>query len=389
MTKKTGSTIVALILAALLVAGGLRAHGQESLLRITSPVTGDVVMEGQPLRISVSADASVRVFGILSGHPMPDARPVGSNQYEMVIPKTVPPGRYNLTAVGVTSTDVESAPVTIQVEREDPAIEVEVQPSLLSFAELGDKFRLRVYARFADGSSLDVTHSLRISFTPRDPQVVSVDDWGMAMAVGPGQSFITVKYGATTNPESEAVYAALLINCPRPKPEGPAPEVDSVTPETGVSGVTPMTIRGRHFGDRQGQGYVCIGTRNGIVKSWNDNEIVATVPEQTHQGTIYVEQGELASNVINFVPIGLFIDAATGNLVPGEQVHLLGSGFGSEQGSGYVTVGNVKANVVTWASTEIVLTVPESVTPGKVFKIAVHQNGRSGDFPMFHYASER
>jgi hypothetical protein len=82
MTKKTGSTIVALILAALLVAGGPRAHGQEALLRITSPVSGDVVMEGQPLRITVSADASVRVFGILSGHPMPEARPVGSNQYE-------------------------------------------------------------------------------------------------------------------------------------------------------------------------------------------------------------------------------------------------------------------------------------------------------------------
>src|SRR5271165_137657 len=190
--------------AVLLALAGVRGQAQESL-RITSPLTGDVVMEGQALRITVSADESVRVVGVLSGYPMPAARPVGNNQFEMVIPKTIAPGRYDLTAVGLASSDVESQPVSIQVEREDPAVELAVQPPLLSFSELGVKFPLRVVARFADGSQLDVTHSLKTAFTPKDSQVVGVDDWGAAIAVGPGQTSIMVRYGSTTNPGSEAV----------------------------------------------------------------------------------------------------------------------------------------------------------------------------------------
>jgi hypothetical protein len=339
-------------------------------------------MEGQSLHITVSADDSVRVVGVLSGYPMPEAHPSGNNQFEMVIPKTVPPGRYTLTAVGLASTDVESEPVSIEVERDDPAIELEVQPSLLSFADLGDKFPLRVSARFADGSRLDVTHSPKTSFTPKDPRVVTVDDWGMALAIGPGQTSVMVSYGASENPGSEAVSTALLVNGPRPKPQGPAPEIDSVTPETGVPGVTAITIRGRHFAESQGTGYICLGTQNGIVKSWSDNEIVATVPERTHQGSIYVEQGGLASNALKFVPAGLSISAASGRLVPGAQVHILGSGFGSQQGSGYATIGATRADVVSWSSTEIVLTVPASVTSGKVFKVSIHQNAKSDEFPM-------
>ena len=380
--RKSKHKIAVLILVVLRFVGGLSALGQESLLHITSPVTGDVVMEGQPLRITVAADASVRVLGVLAGYPLPDARLVGPNQFEMLIPKTVPPGGYELTAVGLASTDVESSPVSIQVERADSATELFVQPPLLSFAELGDKFPLRVSARFADGSILDVTHSRKVTFTPKNPEIVTVDDWGRAMAVSPGQSSVLVSYGATsTNPGSQAVYAALLVYCPRPKPTGPPPEIESATPETGVPGVTTITIRGRLFGNRLGS-YVCIGTQNGVVTKWTDNEIVATVPKGAHQGTIYVMRGGLDSNVLKFVPIGLFIDGASGRLVAGGRVHLMGSGFGSEEEHGYVAVGDTKAEVVSWNSTEIILIVPESVIPGRVYKVSVHQSGQSREFPM-------
>lgn len=134
-------------------------------------------MEGQPLRITVAGDPSVRVFGVLAPYPLPDARPVAPNQFEMLIPKTVPPGRYNLTAVGL----------------------------------------------------------------------------------------------------------------------------------------------------------------------------------------------------------------ASGGLVPGGRVRLMGSGFGSEQERGYVAVGDAKAEVVSWNSTEIILIVPESVIPGRIYKVSVHQSGRSQEFPMLSF----
>ena len=149
--RKSKETIVFAFLVVLQLAGGLRAVGQESLLRITSPVTDEVVVEGKPLRITVAADASVRVLGVLGWNPLPEAHLAVPNQFEMLIPKTVPPGRYELTAMGLASTDVESSPVSIQVERADSATELFIQPDLLTFAELGDKLPLRVSARFADG----------------------------------------------------------------------------------------------------------------------------------------------------------------------------------------------------------------------------------------------
>jgi hypothetical protein len=151
--------------------GKVCAHWQESLLRISSPATGDVVVEGQPLRITIAADASVRVVGVLAGNPLPEARLVGRNQLERLIPKNRSPQRSVLTAVGRASIDVESSPASIHVQREDSAIELQVQPPLPGFAELGDKFPLRVYARFADGSNLDVTHSGKVTFTRKIPRL--------------------------------------------------------------------------------------------------------------------------------------------------------------------------------------------------------------------------
>jgi IPT/TIG domain len=361
----------------------LGANAQQSLLRITSPATGDVVMEGQPLKIVVAADDSVRMVYVVGWTPLPSARPIGNNVFEMDIPKTVPPGKYQLTAMGVTTAPVYSTPVEIQVEREDLPVALKV-PSMERGTKAGVPFPLIyadfsfpifVQAEFADGSKLDVTHSMKTTFESKDPAIVTVDEQSRLVGHGPGETTIVVGYAGQ-------VYTTILVAGPRPKPKGPAPEIDGVTPETGVPGVTAITVRGRHFGESQGAGYVCIGTQNGIVKSWSDNEIVATVPERTHQGTIYVEQGGLNSNVIKFVPIGLFIDAISGRPTPGNQIHIQGSGFESEQGSGYVTIADIKAQVVQWSSTKIIVTVPDFSPTAWTFQLAVHQNGKSAEFRL-------
>ncbi len=333
-------------------------------------------MEGQPLRITVSADASVRVLGVLAWNPLPDARPVGSNQYEMVIPKTVPPGSYNLTAIGLAQRDVESEPVTIRVEREDAPSLLQLAPPLLVFNATGDEFPLRVMAQFGDGSHLDVTQSLKTSFESKDTQVVRVDGRAMAIAVGPGQAAIIATYAGPVS-----VYAAMLVQGPRPVPQGPAPEIDSISPETGIPGITDITIMGRHFGDAQGKGDVWIGTRDAQVKRWRDIQIVATVPTGTRVGAVGVQQRGLYSNEIRFVPLtDPAIDAILNMPVPGKQIRIDGSGFKSAQGSGYVTIADVKAEVVSWSNAEIVVIVPEFAPTGWSFQVAVHQDGKSGEF---------
>jgi IPT/TIG domain len=360
----------------------LGANAQQSLLRITSPATGDVVTEGQPFRITVSADDSVRMVYVLTEHPLPEARPIGNNLFEMVIPKTVPPGRYNLSPVGATSEPVFSEPVSIQVEREDPAAGLDVQPSFLVFAQLEDSYGMpvSVIGTFVDGSRLDVTHSHNTSFTTKDPEVARVDDQGKVIPVGPGQTSIIVTY--TTGSSSAPVYAAMLVRCPLPKPTGPPPEIDSVTPETGVPGVADITIRGQHFGETQGNSLVSIGNRNGIVKRWTDTEIVATVDEHAHHGEVCVFRDRQYSNAISFTPAGLFIDAISGRPTPGNQIHIQGSGFESKQAGGYVTIADIKAQVVQWSSREIVVTVPDFSATGWTFQLAVHQDGKLAEFRL-------
>jgi hypothetical protein len=251
---------------------------------------------------------------------------------------------------------------------------LQVQPPFLVLTELGDRMPLRVTAKFEDGSQLDVTNSTKTKFEAKDPAISRIDDQGMAVCVGPGQTSIMANY--------PSAYGVLLIRCPRPKPTGPAPEISSAEPQTGTPGVTEITIRGQHFGESQGQGYVCIGTLNGIVKRWSDNEIVAIVPDGTHHGVIYVGQGELTSNDLKFFPIGVLIDGISGMTVPGKSIRIMGSGFEPEQGSGSVTIAGIKAEVLSWSNAELVVKVPEFAFSGWSFQISVHQNGRSSDFPI-------
>jgi hypothetical protein len=93
--RKSKETIVFAFLVVLQLAGGLRAVGQESLLRITSPVTDEVVMEGKPLRITVAADASVRVLGVLGWNPLPEAHLVLPISLKCSFPKPFRPEDMN------------------------------------------------------------------------------------------------------------------------------------------------------------------------------------------------------------------------------------------------------------------------------------------------------
>jgi hypothetical protein len=172
----------------------------------------------------------------------------------------------------------------------------------------------------------------------------------------------------------------MFVTVGQPPPTGPPPEIDSVTPETGVPGVTDITIRGRHFGETEGNSVVSLGNLNGIVKRWTDTEIVATIDKDARRGEVSVWRDRQPCNAIPFTPLGLFIDGILGVLTPGNRINIQGSGFGSDPGSGYVTIADIKAQVVQWSSTEIVVTVPDFSPTVRTFQLAVHQDGKTVKF---------
>src|SRR2546423_1417113 len=56
----------------------------------------------------------------------------------------------------------------------------------------------------------------------------------------------------------------------------------------------------------------------------------------------------------------------------GGQLTINGSGFGTSQGNGFVTLQNVHGTVTTWSNTQIVVTVPTNVVAGFLY---VQANG--------------
>jgi hypothetical protein len=150
------------------------------------------------------------------------------------------------------------------------------------------------------------------------------------------------------------------------------PIISSMTPTSGLAG-TPVTINGTSFGTAQGTGQIWLGTAPGIVTSWSDTQILATVAAGSATGTAQVLQAGIVSNAVPFAVNTPSINSITPTSgVSGTSVTITGSGFGSAQGSGIVWIGSAQGLVVSWTDTQVVATVDSTAVSGIV---RIHQNG--------------
>lgn len=313
---------IAMLCAATLSTLLTGSRGYAQGLRIVSPVSGDVVSEGQPFKIVVEADDSVRMVWVIGWTPLPSPRPIGNNVFEMDIPKTVPLGKYQLTAVGVTTAPVYSPPVEIQVEREDLPVALNVPPLEVL---INDGFSMPIFveAKFADGSKLDVTHSSKTTFESKDPAIVTVDEMPGLVGHGPGETTVLVGYAGQ-------LYTEIVVH----------------GPQTSRSGESLPSYHGtEHAGSDSGMS-----------------------PYGTTQKSSFATHPDFS------------IEAVLGAAKPRKQIRITGSGFTSEQGTGFVTVAGVKAEVVTWTTKEIAVIVPQFTAVTRTTTISVHQGNASEDF---------
>jgi hypothetical protein len=150
------------------------------------------------------------------------------------------------------------------------------------------------------------------------------------------------------------------------------PIISSITPASGLGG-TPVTINGTGFGNTQGTGQIWLGTAPGMVTSWSDTQIIATVAAGSATGTAQVLQAGVVSNAVPFAVNTPSITSITPtNGIAGTSVTICGSGFGIAQGSGIAWIGSTPGLVVTWADTQVVATVDSSAVSGIV---RIQQNG--------------
>jgi len=154
------------------------------------------------------------------------------------------------------------------------------------------------------------------------------------------------------------------------------PNISSVTPATGVAG-TQVTIAGTGFGAGQGTGKVWLGNTYGVVVSWTDTQVVATIASGAQSGTAKILQGGVWSNAITFMVVTPNISSATPTTgVAGTQVTIAGTGFAASQGSGKVWLGNTYGVVVSWSDTQVVATIASGAQTGtaKVLQGGVWSN---------------
>lgn len=190
--------------------------------------------------------------------------------------------------------------------------------------------------------------------------VVSWSDTQVIATVAPGSSTGSAQIqqnGASSNSVPFAVIG---------------PNITDFSPSAGPAG-TQVTIDGSGFGATPGQ--VLLGTAPGIVSSWSDTEVVATVAPGSTSGPVEILQNGIWSNQFAFTVTGAppHIAGITPNSgAAGTVISIRGAGFGAAQENGVVWIGGPAGSVLQWTDSLVVATVGSNAVSGVV---KIQQNG--------------
>jgi IPT/TIG domain len=143
--------------------------------------------------------------------------------------------------------------------------------------------------------------------------------------------------------------------------------VTNINPTSGTPG-TPVTITGSGFGDP----IVMFGAVEADVTGWQDTAVGCYVPN-VGPGVylVTVNEGDEESNSIEFTVLPVVVPSITGFFPdsgePGTEVTISGSGFGSGNGSVFVSFnGSESDSVIVESDSEILATVPEDASSGDI-----------------------
>jgi dockerin type I repeat protein/Big-like domain-containing protein len=175
-------------------------------LTITSPVSGATVTAGQsiPVTIAVASGIYPHGVGLYARDPLggADLKPVVGSAVTltMSIPAYTAPGPYSVFAVAVNAAGalVNSAPITVDVERSDPPAAITAFPTgSMSLRFVGDTNTIVVLGAFAGAPYVELTNSSRLVMSSENPNIATVQN-GLVTAVASGHTDIDVTYGSIT-----------------------------------------------------------------------------------------------------------------------------------------------------------------------------------------------
>ncbi len=94
--------------------------------------------------------------------------------------------------VTATSGQVQSAPIYLDIERDDLPVRVESEQSPFYCWLMHGPRPLLLYATYADGTQVSISQSTRITFTSEDPNIASVSKDGTVVGVHAGSTRILI-----------------------------------------------------------------------------------------------------------------------------------------------------------------------------------------------------
>lgn len=144
------------------------------------------------------------------------------------------------------------------------------------------------------------------------------------------------------------------------------PTITSINPSTVTAG-TQVTINGSGFGTVQSTSTVIFCNNvSATVTSWNNTQIVCTIPVYISSGNITVNIFAGTSNAFNFSAPQ--ITSLNPNYAAiGTTITITGTDFGVTKGGSSVTFyNNLSASTVTWSNTQISCVVPSNVQSGSM-----------------------
>lgn len=182
-------------------------------LQITAPANGTIVHPGETLSVTVSSTGEHFKAIALVG---PD--PIGFHfdqtgvpaVFTIKIPPNTFPGKYMMTANGVTASgqSIDSDTVDIDVERTNLPVKLSFQMPVLYFRSPDGSFPLMLSATFPDGSTTDVTHSSKVTYRSANPAIAQMSEDGIVTAKSPGN----VQVIGTYTHEGRKVEVAVAVN---------------------------------------------------------------------------------------------------------------------------------------------------------------------------------
>ena len=202
VTVPTGATTGNIVVT----VGGVASNGFPftvvglTALQITSPASDTIFNPGGTIAVTVVSPSNLAITQLA----VVGQGPIGVSglatsvpaQLSISIPASIAPRFYALSAIGTTGSPpgVQSAPITIDVERPDMPVSLSATQSGLTFESQGESSPVQILGTFSDGSTLDVTGSSYVSYATNDSTIASVDATGIVTAIGAGNTWISATY---------------------------------------------------------------------------------------------------------------------------------------------------------------------------------------------------